>query len=444
MNHETLRVLALYTVYFIAILIPVLAFLYSDHFRRNPSPSQYASLFGLTLAIGILLFLPAISVVAGTALAGVGIAWLSARFALSGVSYQRSLEPARLFPGDEAKLNIRLDNRKTLPLAWVTLTDPIGFAPLRTSNDLGELLRFSADITMLDTLSHALVIHTAVGPYQAVLRTYGVTGIRRGVYRLGPAEVVTGDPFGIFTRRAEIGQSQEIIVYPRVYRPDDIGLPFREAMGELVTRTMLYEDPTLLAGSREFRPGDPLRHMHWKALARTGKLQVRLNDPSTTAQVMLVLNLNTFQHVWQGVDLERVEAVVEAGASIGTWALEKGFATGLRSNGIVPGLENAPRLPASANPRQSVAMLEHLARLSFSGRFTAEEVLLDEARRLRAGVTVVFVTSVITPELVEVLKGRALSGRVCVAYCGRFAAPAVRGLPIYFVGPRREVERAVS
>ena len=43
------------------------------------------------------------------------------------------------------------------------------------------------------------------------------------------------------------------------------------------------EDPIRIAGARDYRPGDPLKRMHWKATARTGELQVRLVDPSTTA-----------------------------------------------------------------------------------------------------------------------------------------------------------------
>src|SRR5205823_5841452 len=159
---------------------------------------------------GVLLFLPAVSIVAGTALAAVGIAWFSARYALSGLSYVRTLAPARLFPGDEAELVLRLDNRKLLPLAWLTITDPIAFSPIRTSGDLDDQLLFSAGITMEDNLQYALVNRTAVGPYQSVIRTYRVTGIRRGVYRLGPAEAVTGDPFGIFTKTEMIGGTQEI------------------------------------------------------------------------------------------------------------------------------------------------------------------------------------------------------------------------------------------
>jgi hypothetical protein len=89
-------------------------------------------------------------------------------------------------------------------------------------------------------------------------------------------------------------------------------------------------------------------------------------------------------------------------------------------------------------------MLEHLARLSFSGHFGPERILLDEAHRLPAGGSVVFVTPLLTPSIIAVLTTRRLRGRVTVVYCGRHAAPVVRGLTIHVMHPPEEVLRAAS
>jgi len=444
MSHAFSTVIADLAILFILVFLPVMWILFTDRFRHNPDPHQFVSLLAVAALGGILMRVAAISVIAVTGLLGLAMAWLSARFALSGVSYQRTLSPARLFPGEEADLVLRLDNRKLLPLAWVVITDPLQVTVVRSTYALNNLIRFSGGIELLEHDQHALVNRAAVSPYQVLVRTYRVKGLQRGAYFLGPAQVESGDPFGIFRREATLAKRMEILVYPSVFDPDEIGLPFREALGEMMARRALFDDPTLLAGSREFQPGDPLHRMHWKATARTGALQVRLNDPSTTAQVMIVLNLNTYQHVWQGVDPERMEAAINVAASLAVWAREKEFAVGLRSNGIVAGAENTPRIAPSASPRQATYILEHLARLAWSGPFPPEIVLLDEARRLEAGSSIVFVTPTITPQLISVLTSRQLSGRVSVIYCGRFAAPVIRGLPIYLVVPPREMDRAVS
>lgn len=447
MNHTTVRLLADIALFVLAVFIPVLTVIYTDRFRQTMSPDQYAAIFVAAAVAGILLFLPAISIVAATALLALGLARLTARHALAHVSYERTLEPDRLFVGDEASLLVRLKNDKFLPLAWLQITDPILYGMVGANQELDDLLVFSGGIEAQESLQPALVNRTAVGPYQEVRRTYRVKAMRRGAYKIGPATVETGDPFGIFRHTTTFPGRTEILVYPKIYGPEAIGLPFRQSMGTLIARRALFEDPVLLAGSREYRPGDALRHIHWKATARTGDLQVRVSDPSTTAQIQIILNLNTFQQVWQGVDLERVEAVISVAASLALWGLDHDFPVGLRSNGVITGSESAstaPRVAPSASPRQATILLEHLARLSFAGRFAATDILLDEARRLGAARSIIFITAVLSPDLITVLTSRQLRGRVSVVYCGRYAAPVVRGLPIHLAAPPQEENLAVS
>lgn len=444
MSHSLLRILSEGALLLLVIFLPVATYLYTDRFRQAPSPGQYATLFGVAVVAGAFLFVPALSIVFATALLAMSIAWFTAHVALTGVRYERTIDPPRLFPGDGAELVVRLSNKKLLPLAWVAVEDPIRFSVVRSTTNLDDLLEFSGGIEVQENLGHALINRAAIGPFQTLVRTYRLVAHQRGVYTLGPATLRTGDPFGVYPKEAEMGGRVTVTVYPRIYGPGEIDFPFREALGDLVARRALADDPTLIAGSREYRPGDPLRHMHWKATARTGEMQVRLTDPSTTAQIMLVLNLNTFQHVWQGVDLERMESAIEVAASIAVWTLEHDFPVGLRSNGVIPGTDLSPRLAPSASPQQTTAVLHSLARLAFSGQISAEALLLDEADRLSAGGSILFVTPVITPQLAGILTSRKLKGRASVVYCGRHAAPVVRGVPITLVTPPGEVHRAVS
>src|SRR5436305_185088 len=83
------------------------------------------------------------------------------------------------------------------------------------------------------------------------------------------ARAGAGDPFGIFPRQALVGETHEIVVYPTLYRPEVLGLPFHEMIGEIIPKEAPVEDPLFLAGGREYRPGDPLHRMNWKATARS-------------------------------------------------------------------------------------------------------------------------------------------------------------------------------
>ncbi|HEX8990279.1 MAG TPA: DUF58 domain-containing protein [Anaerolineales bacterium] len=420
------------------VCLPALWTIYTVRGSGRMEPERFVSLFAIAAAAGVLLFLPSLSVVAVIALLAVGLAWLWARYALMEVEYERSLDPPRLFPDDTSRLTLRLHNRKILPLSWFTVTESLWLGVVHSPRNLQKRLEFSAGMTVLENSDRALVTTGAAGSFQTYERTVTVTARRRGVYSLGPATIETGDPFSLFRRVRVESTRQEIVVYPRVYAANEIDFPFREALGEIKARQALQEDPTLLAGSREYRPGDPLRRIHWKSTARTGNLQVRVFDPSTTAQLMVVLNLRTYLNIWEGIGLERLEEVIRMAGSVALWALQHDFAVGMSSNGHVSALTGdhmSPRVSPSANPRQAMVLLEHLARLSFSSGVAAERVLLDEGSRLGDRASVLFVTAMMTPELIEALTSRQLAGRVSVLYCGRHAAPLVRGVPVYLAQP---------
>jgi len=159
---------------------------------------------------------------------------------------------------------------------------------------------------------------------------------------------------------------------------------------------------------------------------------------------MIVLNLNTFQRFWQGVDAERMEAAISVAASLALRSLDEGFAVGLRSNGMTAQGEVGPRIAPSATRSQATILLEHLARLNFAGGLSAAHVLLDEGRRISPGGSIVFVTPTITPEVERALSSARINARASVVYCGRFAAPVIRGLDIHLATPPEGQFRAVS
>ncbi|HZU13767.1 MAG TPA: DUF58 domain-containing protein [Chloroflexota bacterium] len=431
-------------VAFVGLLIglPALYLVYSDRFRQFPEPREFAILFGVVLIAAVLMSIPALAVVAATALLSIGLARLTAGSGLSGLTYTQELIPSRLFPGDEAELVVRLENRKLLPLGWLHVVDTIHFRSVRNDHRLADVLGFSGGVERTGTNQFSLVIDAALGPYGSLTRRYRIKALRRGVYTLGPATASSGDPFGMFQTEGTLGEPLEIVVYPNVYTPGEPGMPFRDAMGELIPQRALLEDPTLLAGSREYRPGDPLHKMHWKATARSGELQVRVCDPSTTANLLILLNINTYDYLWEGINVERMEAAIDAAASLAVWGLEKGYAVGLNANGSAMGQEGWTRILPSAHLSQTAAILDRLARISAASRYPAQDLLSDESLRLDARTSVLFVTPVISPPTIPILTGRRLRDRVAIVYVGDVAPPAVPGVPIHHLFPR--VVRAAS
>lgn len=134
---------------------------------------------------------------------------------------------------------------------------------------------------------------------------------RRGVYELGPAEVLVADPFGLlqFARRFE--ERTEVIVYPRVY--DLRGFPLRGGNVEAGTRGSRGRRGEEFANLREYRRGDDRRHIHWKSLARTGELFVKEFSVQAPRRHTVALDLRR-----EGIRTQEneVEDAVSAAASV--------------------------------------------------------------------------------------------------------------------------------
>jgi hypothetical protein len=56
-----------------------------------------------------------------------------------------------------------------------------------------------------------------------------------------------------------------VLVYPRLIPFKELGIPSFYPAGDERTESRLFPDPTRTVGVRDYRPGDPLKAIHWKA-----------------------------------------------------------------------------------------------------------------------------------------------------------------------------------
>lgn len=107
------------------------------------------------------------------------------------------------------------------------------------------------------------------------------SGARRGVYRGGPCTLESGAPFGVARVRRTVDVGSPIVVYPRTY---EVGS--RQLLGLGSWRAPApFGDPSTV---RDYRRGDPLKHVHWRTSARRGELVVREFDTEKRADVTVV------------------------------------------------------------------------------------------------------------------------------------------------------------
>jgi len=99
-----------------------------------------------------------------------------------------------------------------------------------------------------------------------------LTPRRRGRIELAGLRLGRTDPLGLVRGLVRVPLEAHITALPRRYRLPALALPGRRKhqRGGLSFVSSVGDSEEFLA-LREYRPGDPLQHIHWKSFARTGR-----------------------------------------------------------------------------------------------------------------------------------------------------------------------------
>lgn len=330
--------------------------------------AQYAWLMLLLLAIAILLRVDFVFYILYVA-AGV---YLWSRIVTPRTVKQLVVQrnfTRRSFLGETVTVDIQLENRGRLAIPW-----------LQFSESVPPELRLSETTQRVTALKGHTTFHFS----------YPIKAQRRGYYRLGPLRMVSGDLFGLATQQRGYLAPDYLTVYPRIIQLSRLGLPSRLPFGTIASHQRLFEDPARPTGVRQFRSGDSLRQMNWKASAHTNSLQVRTFQPAISLEAVVLLNLNETDYQRSTRHHSGEWAIVTA-ASLANHLIKQRQAVGLLSNGVDPlrqqesslefdevsgrlvfvstpdSSEWTPYMPPPIEPRggrpQLMKLLEQLARL---------------------------------------------------------------------------------
>ncbi len=118
-----------------------------------------------------------------------------------------------------------------------------------------------------------------------------ITAHRRGVLRLLGGVVCRTDPFGLFRACRWITAPATVLVMPRRFPLPLIDLPGRTQyqQGGVAMAAGVGESEEFVA-LRDYRRGDPLKHVHWRSAARTGRLVVKEYQDEWFVRHALVLD----------------------------------------------------------------------------------------------------------------------------------------------------------
>lgn len=312
--------------------------------------------------------------------------------------------------GEQVQIQLRLDNRDAWSILWVLVDDvlppPALIGPPPALQVDGQRLRICS-----------------VPAKSSRLLSYRLTALRRGYYQIGPTIAETGDLLGLHRRCRALGTTAYLLVLPKLVPLVGYDIASRRPIGEVNVTYRLLEDPTMIAGIRQYQNGDPLRSVHWRATARTGQLQCKQYQPTSVAGATLVLDLHERTNPTRHEPI-RSDLAVTAAASICHTLLLMQQQFGLVSNGRdaadrvadsrargdrqreYESLETAKVavamrvssdrlrpvvIPAARGPAHFLHVRKTLARLERTGGMLLEELLIESRSRLPRDASVLVI-----------------------------------------------------
>ena len=210
----------------------------------------------------------------------------------------RRLVPGRVHAGSACRVDLHVRNLSRRRSPVLTARDPF--------DDGRRWARFR--LAPLD-------------PGQGCTAAYRVPTDRRGLFGLGPLQLVRTDPLGLVTRTIEAAGEDTVTVYPRIDRiaplPHTRG---SDPRGGRVTQASFGPSGDEFHALRPYVVGDDLRRVHWKSSARTEELLIRQDELPWQGRATVVVDLRASVH-----SEASFEAAMSAAASIATACVGAGI-----------------------------------------------------------------------------------------------------------------------
>jgi uncharacterized protein (DUF58 family) len=345
--------------------------------------------------------------------------WWSRR-SIAGITYKRKFL-SRAFLGEKIKVELEINNTKWLPVPWLRIREGM-------SVQLSGPDAFNRVLTLASRAKENL--------------TYTLEARKRGYYPIGPLFISTGDLMGLGGADLQSeGQAEYLTVYPKVVPLTQLKFPSQSPLGTLRYTQPIFEDPTRVMGKRDYIAGDSLRRVDWKTTAITGRMQVKLFEPSIALETVVFLDLEALSYHYR-TRIDSTELAIVIAASISNWITDKGQTVGLFTNGEDPLTPDgkARFLPPRRGKGHLMRVLETLARIqtvndgeNLAGQIQKQRVYLPW------GTTLVLITGSVDKSLlgelyqarragqnaVIIISGRAVGVKTIQTRAGYFGIPVI-------------------
>ncbi len=367
----------------------------------------------LILAISLALGLSLLAYAMYALLAVMLLNRFLARNWIEQLSAERSTNQQTADVGDIVSVAVEVKNSGKMTVGWVLIEDLLPRSALRFDPPALQIHNKRLKLAKIEGNSK-------------VRMDYQLECNRRGYYQIGPTVLETGDLFGLHRRYKVGSEPSYLLVYPEVVPIEGYDIATARPIGEIRLTHRMFEDPTRIAGVREYMAGDALNRISWRATARTGELQSKVYQPSCIAGATILLDFHKDSFKPENEPF-RSEIAITAAASLANAVYQMGQQVGLVTNcrdaadrirtegwdrdyrsreaaQEAAGMQDeSDRLrpvivQTRRGPEQFQSILENLARAELSDGLTLPQLVLETEGRMPRDASVIAIISSLTAE----------------------------------------------
>lgn len=326
------------------------------------------------------------------------LSWVWAVFSVRGIEVTRSTRGLRQQLGQVVEEQFEIRNRMVFPRPWVEVQDRSGLPGAGG----GRILSWIKPNASRNYSGYTLLTN-------------------RGVYRLSPTQLVSGDIFGLFINQRLVENHQSLLVLPYIVDLQSFPFPSGLLPGGVAAKRRIHElTPPNVSGVHEYSPGEGFNRIHWPSSAKRDRLMVKEFEEDPQADIWIFLNAGGSSHfeasdqnnvpklyqipVWwlQKVVYTLPASTYEYAVSIAA-SVSKYFARADQVVGFASAGQKTVVLPAERGERQLTKILETLSFLNCHGKLPLAGLIEVQLGHIPRGSTVVVVTTSLDTSITQAI-----------------------------------------
>ncbi len=199
---------------------------------------------------------------------------------------------------------------------------------------------------------------------------YSIECYKRGIWKIGPIEVVSQDALGFFRMKKTLNVISDIIIYPALFRVFAFPPLARGSVSWMGVETAkISGDSHEFFGVREYQRGDAISRIHWPSTAKHNKLIVKQFERNSIQEATIVLDLKEGNDIGAGKETT-LEYAVKIAGSIARFLMDSGAFVQL-----IGYTKEAMVVPFGKGESHAYKILEYLAGARSEGAYTLSQTL---------------------------------------------------------------------